>query len=103
MAYQSSWAKQPEFTAVEQALETAVPTSLQYDGNDALGTFATATGTEVPTWFSALPTSVQGYLSSVRGDLIHIVTNNAEGPAPTNAAKMAGVVIAAGGAALAML
>lgn len=61
------------------------------------------TGTAQPSWFSALPTSAQAYLSSVVQAEISIITKDAEGPAPTNVAKVAGAVMVAGGAVMALL
>lgn len=50
-----------------------------------------------------MPTSVQSFWSSVGAQQISIVTKAAAGPAPTHAAKVAGVILAAGGAVVAML
>ena len=57
----------------------------------------------MPTWFSALPTSAQAYFSSVGQAEISIISKDAEGPAPTNVMRVAGAVVVAGGAALALL
>ena len=59
--------------------------------------------TAMPSWFSALPTSAVAYFSSVAQAEISILSKDAKGPAPTNAVKVVGAVMAAGGAALALL
>ncbi len=61
------------------------------------------TATALPTWFSALPTSAQAYISSVAQAEISIISKDAKGPAPTNVVKVAGALVAAGGAALVLL
>lgn len=60
-----------------------------------------ATASALPSWYTAMPTSVQAFWSSVGVQEISIVTKAAAGP--TNAAKVAGAVLAAGGAVVAML
>lgn len=62
-----------------------------------------ATATTDPAWFSALPTSAVGFFSSVAAAEMSIVSKDVKGPAPTHAVKVAGVVLAAGGVALAMM
>ena len=59
--------------------------------------------TAAPSWFSAIPTSAVAYFSSVRQAEYSILSKDAKGPAPTNAVRVAGAVMAAGGAALALL
>ena len=61
------------------------------------------TETTQPAWISAVPTSARAYLSSVANAEASIITKDAKGPAPTNAVKVVGAVVAAGGAALALL
>ncbi len=72
--------------------------------DDPDGYFQSAlTATAQPTWFSALPTSAQAFISSVGQAEFSIISKDAQGPAPTNAVRVAGAVVAAGGAALALL
>lgn len=88
--------------------------------------YSVYTASAVQSWFTALPTSVLSYYSSNVQAVSSIISEDAKGPAPTNAAsnaqveriiisedvkgpaptnavRVAGVVMAAGGAALALL
>lgn len=84
---------------------TAIPSSVAQNLEDPSAYFESlATATVTPDWYtSAVPTSAQAVFSSAIAENFRIVSQNAEGPAPTNAAKVAGVFLAAGGAAMAML
>lgn len=86
-------------------LVTAVPNSiwseLQSDWSGGIESMAAATTN--PSWFTAMPTSAQAYWSSVGAAEQSIVNKDEQDPAPTHAVKVAGVVLAAGGAALVMI
>lgn len=88
-----------------QAISTGIPASVLSQINNNANAFdqSLATATADTSWFSALPTSAVAFLSSVGAAEMSIVSKDAQGPAPTNVAKVAGVVLAAGGAALAIL
>ena len=105
--YFDSAAAQPAYTAAVDALASAVPTDIQSELlNDPEGCsqFQYAfTATASPSWITAIPTSVKAYFSSVRQAEASILSKDAQGPAPTNAVRVAGAVMAAGGAALALL
>ena len=62
-----------------------------------------ATATAEPTWWSDVPDKYQAYWTSVAKAEASILVKAAEGPAPTHAPKIAGAILAAGGAALAFL
>ena len=96
---------QPAYTAAINALVSAIPSDKIEDfDNDPMGYFEYEfIGTAAPSWFPAIPTSAVAYFSSVRQAEFSILSNDAKGPAPTNAVKVAGAVMAAGGAALALL
>jgi len=104
-SYLGSLTTVPGYTAAVQAISTGIPASVLSQINNNPNAFdqSLATATADPSWFSALPTSAVAFLSSVGAAEMSIVSMDAQGPAPTNAAKVAGVVLAAGGAALAML
>ena len=76
---------------------------IQFDPEGYIQSLATATA--VPSWYSAMPTPIQQFWSSVGAAEISIVSKDAKGPAPTNAVnvKLAGAALAAGGAVMAML
>lgn len=107
VAYQSSIALQPEFTSILEALQSAIPESvldqMETDPSDYLQSIIT--GTAQPSWYSAIPTSYQNYLSSVGAAEASIISKDAEGPAPTKApgAKVVVAALAVGAAGLAML
>ena len=60
-------------------------------------------GTALPTWYTAIPTSAQAVLSSVGAAENSIASKDVSGPAPTNAVKVGIAALAAGGAVLALL
>ncbi len=95
----------PGYSAAMQVISPGVPDSvLSQVGNDPSAFYqAIATQTAEPSWYAAMPTSVVAFFSSVFAAEFSIVSKDAQGPAPTHAAKVAGVVLAAGGAALAVL
>ena len=86
-------------------LQTALPSSvlsdIEADPSDFFNSIVTATAT--PDWYSAIPTSYQSYFSSIGAAEASIVNEDAKGPAPTNGVKLAGMAVAAGGVALALL
>ena len=87
-------------------LATAVPTSLQGLLSTNPGLFYTqlATQTAAPAWYTALPSDVQNYLSSVANAEVSIVQSDLKAAAPTHGAmKVAGAALAVGAAGLAML
>lgn len=95
----------PGYSAAASAAATGIPDDVisQID-NDPSGFYQSiATQTVTPSWFAALPTSAVAFFSSVGAAEFSIVSKDAQAPAPTHAVKVAGVVLAAGGAALAML
>ena len=106
-SYLSSLTSQPEYTSVLDALESAIPESvlqeIEADPSDYLN--SVITGTATPSWYSAIPTSYQNYLSSVGVVEASIVSKDATGPAPTKApgAKVVGAALAVGAAGLALL
>ena len=104
-AYLTSVVAQPAYTAAVDALASAVPTDIQSEFlNDPEGYVQSAfTNPAVPSWFTAIPTSVQAYFSSMGQAEASILSKDAKGPAPTNAVRVAGAVMAAGGAALVLL
>lgn len=63
------------------------------------------TETATPSWYSAIPTSYQNYLSSVGVAEASIVSKDVTGPAPTTApgVKVVGAALAVGAAGLALL
>ncbi len=106
-SYFSSLTQQPEYTSVLAALQSAIPSSvleqINVDPSDYLQSILTETAT--PTWYSAIPTSYQNYLSSVGVAEASIISKDAKGPAPTNApgVKAVGAALALGAAGLALL
>lgn len=107
LAYQSSLLQQPEYTSVLAALQSAIPPDVLEDIEDDPSGYLQSIITETarPSWYSAIPTSYQNYLSSVGVAEASIVSKDATGPAPTRApgAKVVGAALAVGAAGLAML
>ena len=62
-AYHTSVAAQPAYTAAVDALASAVPSEIQSEFlNDPESYVQSAfTATTSPSWFTAIPTSVQAY------------------------------------------
>ncbi|KAK0514423.1 hypothetical protein JMJ35_003040 [Cladonia borealis] len=104
-AYLTSLTAQPAYTAAAAAFASAVPSDVQSEIENDPDAYlqSVLTETALPSWFSALPTSALAYFSSVGQAEISIISKDAKGPAPTNAAKVAGAVMAAGGAVMALL
>lgn len=76
---------------------------IEADPSDYVQSVITATAT--PSWYSAIPTPYQSYLSSVGNAEASIVSKDATGPAPTKApgVKVVGAALAVGAAGLALL
>ncbi|KAK3170660.1 hypothetical protein OEA41_002742 [Lepraria neglecta] len=104
-SYLNALTTDPGYTAAVAAFATAVPSDVLSEIEDNPdGYFQSAfTATALPTWFTALPSSAQSFFSSVGAAEISIVSKDVKGPAPTNAVKVGGAVLAAGGAVLALL
>ena len=73
-AYVTSITAQPEFSAAVAALETAVPLSAvaAIGENPEEFIMELATGS-LPPWFSAIPTSVVGYIESIGEQAVSLV------------------------------
>ena len=93
------------YSAALSAFATAVPGEVLANGlsnpEGLLRSMATASA--MPSWVTKLPASVQTYVSSVAQAEARIVSKEAKNPAPTNGVRVAGVMLAAGGAVVAML
>lgn len=105
--YLSSVEAQPEWSSALQALTSAIPASvlsqIEADPTDYLS--SVLEGGQTPSWISAVPTSYISYFSSIGAAEASIATKTAEGPAPTNGArvKVVGAALAVGAAGLALL
>lgn len=82
-------------------MPTSIYRNLENDPTAWLQSEITKTGTQ--DWYSAVPSSALGVLSSVGNEEIAIISKDVTGPAPTNVARIAGAALAAGAAALAVL
>lgn len=106
-SYLGGLTTQAAFSTATSVLATAVPSDvieqIQFDPNGYYQSVATATA--LPSWFTAMPTPVQQFFSSVGQAEASILSKDAKGPAPTNGVnvKLTGAVLAAGGAVMAML
>jgi hypothetical protein len=97
--YQTYLTAQPEFTSVAQVLETAIPDSefqSLAEGTGNLPPYTTA------SWYSALPSDVKSYLSSVTSEEMRLAsaTGNAAAPRVTGMVGMGVGVVGALGAVL---
>ena len=106
-SYENALTKEAAWSTATSVLATAIPSDVaeqyQLDPQGYLQSAATATAT--PSWFTAMPTPVQQFISSVVKAENSILSKDANGPAPTNGVnvKLAGAALAAGGAVMAML
>lgn len=76
----------PEAGAAALVLQTAVPSSAQldvYSSHGFLASLAQVEASDRPSWFNAMPTSVQDFWSSVGRDDIAIYTNDLKLVDPT--------------------
>ncbi|KAK4697241.1 hypothetical protein P7C71_g800, partial [Lecanoromycetidae sp. Uapishka_2] len=104
-AYQNSITAHAEWSSALAAYTSAIPSSVltQIDANPIDYIQSVLSAGTPPAWVSAVPTSAVSYISSVVSAEASIISKDAKGPAPTNGAKIVGAVVAAGGAALALL
>lgn len=90
-----------------QALTSAIPASIlsqiEDDPTDYLSSVLGAG--ELPSWFSAVPTSYVSYFSSIGAAEASIVSKASEAPAPTSGprVRVVGAALAVGAAGLALL
>ena len=104
--YYTSVTAQAEWSSAVDAFTSAIPSSVLTEIQDDPASYiqSVITATTTQDWYTNVPTSYQQYFSSIAAQQKNIVSSViAHGPAPTHAAKVAGAVMAAGGAALALL
>ncbi|CAF9942074.1 hypothetical protein IMSHALPRED_003191 [Imshaugia aleurites] len=106
-AYYTSVTAQPSWSSAVAAFTSALPSSVLTELGDDPGSYVQSviTATTTQPWYTNVPASYQRYFSSIAAQEKSIVSSVvAKGPAPTNAARVAGAVLAAaGGVALVVL
>ncbi|MCJ1230564.1 hypothetical protein MMC12_007238 [Toensbergia leucococca] len=97
-AYLTSLTAQSKYTSVQSVLATAIPSSvlaeIEADPSDFAQEFVTGTSTDLPAWYTDLPSDAQSYIASVGQAEISIATKVLGGAAAPRQTGAQGMVVA---------